>query len=77
MREDLEALRMATVEAALRGEGELPSKVRDRAYEVTDRDLDALRARYSDDQLFEAVVAMVLGAAETRLRAGLRALEGA
>lgn len=97
MREDLDALRRATVDAALRGEGELPSKVRealargegpdemrallakvrDHAYEVTDQDLDALRGRYTDDQLFEAVVAMVLGAADARLRAGLRALEDA
>jgi alkylhydroperoxidase/carboxymuconolactone decarboxylase family protein YurZ len=97
MREDLEALRRATVDAALRGDGELPvkvrealargegpdemralvAKVRDHAYEVTDQDLDALRGRYSDDQLFEAVVAMVLGAADARLRAGLRVLEEA
>lgn len=97
MREDLDALRRATVDAALRGEGELPAKlrealargegpdemrallakVRDHAYEVTDQDLDALRGRYTDDQLFEAVVAMVLGAADARFRAGLRALEDA
>ncbi len=97
MRDDLEALRRATVDAALRGDGELPSKVRealargegpdemralvakvrDHAYEVTDQDLDVLRAHYSDDQLFEAVVAMVLGAADARLRAGLRVLEEA
>lgn len=97
MREDLEALRRATVDAALRGDGTLPpavrealargegpdemralvAKVRDHAYKVTDDDLDALRDRYSEDQLFEAVVAMVLGAADARLRAGLRALDGA
>lgn len=97
MREDLEALRLATATAALQGPGALPAtmraalargeapdalrelleKVRDHAYDVTDHDLDALRAHYSDDQLFEAVVAMVLGAAEVRLRAGLRALEQA
>lgn len=97
MRSDLEALRRATLAAALGAVGALPSsvrealargeapdalralvgKVRDRAYEVTDDDLDALRDRYTDDQLFEAVVATVLGAADARLRAGLRALEQA
>jgi hypothetical protein len=97
MREDLEALRGATIEVALRGAGELPStvrealargegpddmralveKVRDTPWEVTDADLDALRARYTDDQLFEAVVATVIGAADVRFRAGLRALEQA
>lgn len=69
-------------EALARGEGPdemraLVEKVRDRAWEVTDADLDALRARYTDDQLFEAVVATVIGAADVRLRAGLRALEQA
>ncbi len=50
--------------------------MRDRPWEVTDADVDALRARYTDDQLFEAVVAMVIGAAEVRFRAGLeRGLE--
>jgi alkylhydroperoxidase family enzyme len=44
---------------------------------VTDDDLAALRARYSEDQIFELVVAAALGAAETRLRAGMRALEEA
>ena len=96
MREDLEALRGATVAAVLRGPGELPStlrealargeapdemrvlveKVRDRPWEVTDADLDALRASYTDDQLFEVVMATVIGAAEVRFRAGIRALEG-
>ncbi len=44
-------------------------------WEVTDADLDALRARYTEDQLFEAVVATVTGAADVRFRAGLRTLE--
>ena len=36
-----------------------------------------LRGRYSEDQLFEVVVSAAFGAAEARLRAGLRALEDA
>jgi len=55
----------------------LVDKIRRRAYEVTDEDLDALRARYSEDEIFELVVATVVGAADLRLRAGLKALEEA
>jgi alkylhydroperoxidase family enzyme len=55
----------------------LADKIRRHAYRVTDEDLDALRPRYSEDQLFEVVIATVLGAATDRLRAGLRALEEA
>ncbi len=56
---------------------ELVEKIRKHAYKVTDEDLDALRAHYSEDELFELIVAAVLGAADERLRAGLAALEGA
>jgi hypothetical protein len=55
----------------------LVDKVRDQAYRVTDADFAPLRARYAEDELFEAVVAAALGAALTRVRAGLRAIEGA
>lgn len=55
----------------------LVEKIRRHAYKVTDEDLAALRDRYSEDQLFELVVAAAFGAAEERLRAGLRALEEA
>lgn len=55
----------------------LVDKIRRHAYQVTDEDLDALRGRYSEDQIFELVVAGVLGAADLRLRAGLKALEDA
>jgi len=55
----------------------LVQKIRRHAYKVTDEDLDALRSRYTEDQLFEIVVAAAFGAAEERLAAGLRALEGA
>jgi len=64
--------------------GEAPTELRalvetiDRhAYEVTDEDLAALRAKYSEDQLFEIIVAAAFGAADRRLGAGLRALEEA
>ena len=55
----------------------LVRKIRDHAFTVTDRDVDALRARYSEDQLFELMVAATLGAAEDRLKAALAALEAA
>jgi hypothetical protein len=54
----------------------LVDKVRRHAYKVTDEDIAALKATWSDDQLFEIVVAAALGAAGDRLRAGLAALEG-
>jgi hypothetical protein len=56
---------------------ELVEKIDRHAYRVTDEDLAALRARYSEDQLFEIIAASAFGAADRRLRAGLRALEGA
>ena len=55
----------------------LVEKIERHAYKVTDDDLAALKSRYSDDQLFEIVVAASLGSALERLRAGLRALEEA
>jgi len=55
----------------------LVRKIRDHAYKVTDRDLDDLRTRYSEDQLFEIVLATTIGAAEARLKAALAALEEA
>jgi len=59
---------------ALRG---LVEKIRLHAYRVTDAELAALRDRYTEDQLFEVVVAAALGAADLRLRAAMRALEEA
>ena len=55
----------------------LVDKIRRHAYRVTDEDLTSLQGRYTDDQLFEIVVAAAFGAAEERLRAGMRALEEA
>jgi alkylhydroperoxidase family enzyme len=55
----------------------LVEKIRDHAYQISDADFAPLRARYSEDQLFEAVVSAALGAALTRLGAGLKALANA
>jgi hypothetical protein len=55
----------------------LVGKIRTRAYTVTDQDVDALRARYSEDQLFEIIVAAAFGAARDRLAAAQRALNDA
>lgn len=60
--------------ADLRG---LVEKIDRHAYQVTDEDVAALRAKYSEDQLFEIIVAAAFGAGDRRLRAGLRALEDA
>jgi len=55
----------------------LVRKIRTRADTVTDQDLDALRSAYSEDQLFEIIVAAAFGAASDRLASALRALEDA
>ena len=55
----------------------LVQKIRDRPYAVTDADVDALRTRYSEDQLFELMIAAAVGAARHRLEAALAAVEGA
>jgi alkylhydroperoxidase family enzyme len=51
--------------------------IRTGAYAVTDQDLDALRSRYTEDQLFEIIVAAAFGAASDQLVAAHRALEEA
>ena len=55
----------------------LVQKIRSRPYAVTDQDLDALRDRYSEDQLFEIIVAAAFGAAHDKVAAAQRALEEA
>lgn len=55
----------------------LVEKIRKHAYKVTDADLVALRAKFSEDQLFEIVVSAAFGAANARLHSGLKALEDA
>jgi alkylhydroperoxidase family enzyme len=52
----------------------LVQKIRERAYTVTDSDVDRLRDRYSEDQLFEVIVAAAVGAAGERLDAALDAV---
>lgn len=53
----------------------LVEKIHSCAYTVTDRDLDVLRSSYSEDQLFEIIVAAAFGAAAERLATARRALE--
>ena len=55
----------------------LVDKIRHHAYRITDAEIDALRARYTEDQLYEVIVAAALGAAGHRLHRALAALEGA
>ena len=51
-------------------------KVTRNAYKVTDGDVDRLReAGYSEDAIFELTLAAALGAARSRLDAGLRAMD--
>ncbi len=53
----------------------LVEKIRNQAYTVTDRDVSALKGRYTEDQLFEIIIATAFGAAEERLAAARQALE--
>jgi alkylhydroperoxidase family enzyme len=55
----------------------LIQKIRTRAYTVTDRDIDALRSAFTEDQLFEIIVAGAFGAARDRLSSALKAVEEA
>jgi hypothetical protein len=55
----------------------LVQKIRSRAYTVTDQDLEALGGRYTEDQLFEIIVAAAFGAANDQFAAAQRALEDA
>jgi alkylhydroperoxidase family enzyme len=56
---------------------DLVRKIREHAYRVTDADIDALRSQYTEDQLFELIVASAMGAAEHRLARALAVLEDA
>jgi len=55
----------------------LVDKIRRSASTVTDKDLDDLRTQYTEDQLFEIIVAAAFGAASERLKAAHRALDEA
>ncbi len=51
-------------------------KVARNAYKVVDADIDRLReAGYSEDAIFELTLAAALGAARSRLDAGLKAMD--
>jgi alkylhydroperoxidase family enzyme len=52
----------------------LVDKIHRHAHKVTDEDIATLRARFSDDELYELIVSAALGAAAARLDAGLGAL---
>jgi alkylhydroperoxidase family enzyme len=53
-------------------------KIADRPWSVTDADLTRLaEAGYSEDQIYELVLAAAAAAGVRRFEAGLRAMEGA
>ena len=53
----------------------LVEKIRTHAYTVTDADVEDLKHLYSEDQIFEIILAAAFGAANERLTAARRALE--
>lgn len=56
--------------------GDFVDKVARHSYKVTDEDVAALKvAGYSEDAIFETIVATAVGAGSGRLALGLRALE--
>ncbi len=55
----------------------LAEKVAREAYRVTDGDFATPLSRFTEDEVFEAVVSAALGAARDRVEAALRALEDA
>lgn len=50
-------------------------KVRLHAYKIVDRDVDELKAAFSEDEIFEHTVAAAVAAGIARLEAALGALE--
>jgi alkylhydroperoxidase family enzyme len=79
------SLRQAVFDRLRLGTGEVPEnlkalveKIADRPWRVSDEDFTRLReARYSEDQIYELVLAAAAGAGVRRFDAGLRAIEGA
>jgi hypothetical protein len=53
----------------------LAEKIEKHAIQVTDAEFTALKAKYTEDDLFEIVIATTLGASMRRINAGLAALE--
>jgi alkylhydroperoxidase family enzyme len=73
LRQALAALSEEDIPEELRA---FANKIESHPIRVTDADFATLRAKYSEDELFEIVVATALGASMRRLSAGLAALEG-
>jgi alkylhydroperoxidase family enzyme len=79
------SLRRAVFDRARAGTGDVPEnlaalveKITDRPWSVADADFIRLAgADYSDDQIYELVLAAAAGAGARRLEAGERAIEGA
>ena len=79
------SLRQAVFDRVRVGNGEVPEKLRallekiaDRPWTVSDEDITRLlQAGYSEDQIYELVLAAAAGAGMRRFEAGLRAMEGA
>lgn len=79
------SLRQAVFDRVRVGAGEVPEnlrtlveKIADRPWSVSDEDLTHLReAGYSEDHIYELVLAAAAGAGVRRFEAGLRAIEGA
>ena len=79
------SLRQAVFDRVCLGNGEVPEdlktlveKIADRPWSVGDEDFTRLReAGYSEDYIYELVLAAATGAGVRRLEAGLRAIEGA
>jgi hypothetical protein len=55
----------------------LVDKVAKTAWKITDEDIAALKAKHSDDEIYEQVVAAALGQATRQLDAALAALDEA
>ncbi len=78
------SLRKAVFDRVRLGKGPVPAdltglldKIAESPWTVTDADISSLKvAGYSEDQLYEIVLAAATGAGIRRLDAGLRAMEG-
>ena len=79
------SLRQSVFDRARLGSGEVPEnlkalveKIAGRPWSVSDEDFTRLReAGYSEDYIYELVLAAAAGAGVRRFEAGLRAIEGA